>query len=72
MQIVSNGDNLHEMPNPVFWENKKNISLSFAEFAHRMVKAKPIVNHVCIRKLSALSVHRVLHVTAIDFNGQKC
>ena len=23
MQIVSNGDNLHEMSNPVFWENKK-------------------------------------------------
>ena len=26
MQIVSNGDNLHEMSNPVFWEIKKNIS----------------------------------------------
>ena len=26
MQIVSNGDNLHEMSNPVFWENKKNSS----------------------------------------------
>ena len=23
MQIVSSGDNLHEMSNPVFWENKK-------------------------------------------------
>ena len=23
MQIVSNGDNLHEMSNPVFWENKE-------------------------------------------------
>ena len=23
MQIVSNGDNLHEKSNPVFWENKK-------------------------------------------------
>ena len=23
MQIVSNGDDLHEMSNPVFWENKK-------------------------------------------------
>ena len=22
MQIVSTGDNLHEMSNPVFWENK--------------------------------------------------
>ena len=27
MQIVSNGDNLHEMSNPVFWKNKKNISI---------------------------------------------
>ena len=41
MQIVSNGDNLHEMPNPVFWEKiKKNItSLSPAELANRLVKA---------------------------------
>ena len=32
MQIVSIGDNLHEMSKPVFWENKKNISnLSFGE-----------------------------------------
>ena len=35
MQIVSKGDNLHEMSNPVFWENKKkNITiLSPAELA---------------------------------------
>ena len=26
MQIVSNGDDLHEMSNPVFWENKKSIT----------------------------------------------
>ena len=32
MQIVSNGDNLHVMSNPVFWENKKNISMSPAVF----------------------------------------
>ena len=25
MQIVSNGDNLHEMLNPVFWENQEKI-----------------------------------------------
>ena len=31
MQIVSNGDNLHEMSNPVLWENKKNINLLSAE-----------------------------------------
>ena len=23
MQIVSHVDNLHEMPNPIFWEKKK-------------------------------------------------
>ena len=34
MQVVSIGDNLHEMSQPVIWENKKNvISLSSAEFA---------------------------------------
>ena len=36
MQIVSSGDNLHEMADPVFWEktNKKTImNLSSAEFA---------------------------------------
>ena len=40
MQIVSNGDNLHEISNPVFWEkNKKNvISLSSVEFTQRVVK----------------------------------
>ena len=26
-QVVSNGDNLLEMSNPVFWKNKKNISI---------------------------------------------
>ena len=40
MQIVL-GDNLHEMSNPVFWENKKNIiNLSSAENAQRVVKVK--------------------------------
>ena len=41
MQIVSLGDDLHEMSNPVFWKNKKKIViLSFAEFAWRAVKTK--------------------------------
>ena len=34
MQIVSNGDNLHEITNPVFWEKKnkkKNFNMSSAE-----------------------------------------
>ena len=39
MQILSNGDNLHEISNPVFCENKKNIiRLSSAELTHRVVK----------------------------------
>ena len=41
MQIISNGDELHEMSNPVFWKNKRNaIDLSSAEFAQRMVKVE--------------------------------
>ena len=31
MQIISTGDNLHEISKPVFWESKKNISVSSAE-----------------------------------------
>ena len=43
MQIVSNGDNLHETSDPVFFgKNKKNvISLSSAEYVWRMVKVMP-------------------------------
>ena len=35
MQIVSIGDNLHEMSNPVFWEKIKKyiVNLSSAELA---------------------------------------
>ena len=41
MQVVSNGNNLHAMLNPVFWEKKKNIiSVLSAELAQRMVKIK--------------------------------
>ena len=42
MQIVSWGDNLHEMSKPIFWEKKKKkniISLPSAKYAHRMVQA---------------------------------
>ena len=46
MQIVSLlGDNLHEISNPFFWKNKKNIiSLSSAEYAHSMVSVKMLKN----------------------------
>ena len=42
MQIVSSGNNLHEMSKPVFWEKfKKNtINLSSTELAHRVIKVK--------------------------------
>ena len=39
MQIVSLGENLHEMSNPVLWKNKKSIiNLSSAENAQKVVK----------------------------------
>ena len=39
MQTDSNGDNLHEMKNPVFWEKlKNNINLSSAKLVQRLVK----------------------------------
>ena len=31
MQIVSNGDNLHEMSNPVFWKKEKCFEMLSAE-----------------------------------------
>ena len=41
MQIVSLGDNLHEMSNPVFWEKVRKIFQDIsAEFAQRVVKVK--------------------------------
>ena len=42
MQIVSSGDNLHEMSKPTSVKNEKNIiSLSSAEFANRVIKVNP-------------------------------
>ena len=42
MQIVSYGDNLHEMSKPISGKTKENISnLSSVEFAHSMVSVKP-------------------------------
>ena len=41
MQIVSWGDNLHEMSEPIFLENNRNfINLSSAQLAHKVVKIK--------------------------------
>ena len=42
MQIVALRDNLHEVSDPIFWINKKNITnLSSADSAHSLVS----VNH---------------------------
>ena len=38
MHTVSSGDSLHEMSNPVFWQKKKNINLSSAKLAKRVIK----------------------------------
>ena len=46
MQIISNGENLHETPNPFFFSNKKNINLSSAEYAQRMTKVNGCVGTV--------------------------
>ena len=35
MQIVSSGDNLHEMSEPIFWENKNLIILLSAVLAQK-------------------------------------
>ena len=41
MQIVSNGDNLHEMSKPVFWEKKeKVIYSSSAGLVQSVIKVK--------------------------------
>ena len=43
MQIFSLGENLHDMPMPIFWEKKSNnTNLSSAESAESVVK----INHV--------------------------
>ena len=49
MQIVSLGDNLHEMPKPIFWEKMRNIiSLSLAELAKRAIMVNLSVARICI------------------------
>ena len=44
MQIVSLGDNLHEMLKPIFWDKEKNINdLSSAKFVPRAIKVKGLI-----------------------------
>ena len=56
MQIISIGDNLHEMSNPILREqNKKNvINLSSAELAQQVLK----VNYTAIYTYSMEKSHR--------------
>ena len=43
MQIVSNGNNLYEMSNSDFWDNKISITnLSSSEIAKRVVNVKKL------------------------------
>ena len=47
MQIVSSGDNLHEISKPIFWKKSENIiDLSSAELALRVVKVKKCYNNL--------------------------
>ena len=53
MQIVSLGDNLHEMSKPTLGENKKNINLSSAELAKGVVMVKrPSPDKTCLSVLN--------------------
>ena len=53
MQIVSIGDNLHEVSDPIFWKNKKNITNLSAESAHSVV----IVQNKSNNKLKCIFPH---------------
>ena len=47
MQIVSSGDNLHEIFKPIFWKKKKkekNVNLSSAEHAHIILIIGSLIN----------------------------
>ena len=39
-KLSPKGNNLHEMSNPVFWKNEKNINLLSAELPQRVLKIK--------------------------------
>ena len=57
MQIVALGDNLHKISKLIFWENKKNINLLSAEFAHRVVKVKSILVNIPTQYHTAIHQH---------------
>ena len=45
MQIVSKGDNLHELSKPIFWGNKYFKMLSAENFTQQAVGVKPLEHH---------------------------
>ena len=52
MQMVSIGDNLHKLSKLVFWENKKNIKMSSADFLASVLNVKQLRSEsVCSCKL---------------------
>ena len=46
MQIVSTGDNLHEMSNPVFWKKKKKKYFSMSSAENFTQNAKHLLDQV--------------------------
>ena len=56
MQIVSQGDSLHEMSKPILWEEEKYQYLSSAEFALKVIKVKKSSVILCIFQLLAEAV----------------
>ena len=61
MQIVSLGDNLHDMPKSIFLGKKKNtISLSSAELAQRVIKVDCFDTYFIQTTSSGGSFHELL------------
>ena len=74
MQTVSNGDSLHEMSNPVFWEKQeKNIAnLLSAELALRVIKVKEVLSRITYSALK-LGITRkkyrdMITISSVQYN----
>ena len=64
MQIVTNGNNLHEMSKPFFWENKKNISkYRLLKISHRNLSIKESW-HPWLSKMHPIKILIWLHKCA--------
>ena len=74
MQIVSIGDNLHGMSNPVFWENKKNIISYFPNGDNLHGMSNPVFwenKKNIINLLSVELAQKVLKLNSKKTNKQK-